>query len=153
MPYWWQTDHWKKQFPNDVLAECNVSMETIREDGRPNDNIMYCLSWSAPNKAGWPKLNEQRKSGLENAGVTKVTKKPKLMTRFCQVCHKSSHVVNNCWELEKNAGVCPEEWKSGIVYAEKKLQTFWTFPTSEVFFCIFLRRLSRGRNEAKKLRT
>ncbi len=36
----------------------------------------------------------------------------------------------------------------GIVYAEKKLGTFWTFPTS-VFFCIFLRRLSRGRNEAK----
>ena len=25
---------------------------------------------------------------LEKAGVTKVAKKPKLMMRFCQVCHK-----------------------------------------------------------------
>jgi hypothetical protein len=52
MPYWWQIDHWKKQFAKDVLEECNVSMETICEDGQPNDKIMYCPSWRAPNKAG-----------------------------------------------------------------------------------------------------
>ena len=57
--------------------------------------------------------NERRKSVLENAGVKKVTKKPiKAMMRFCQVCHKSSHIANECWELEKNADICPVNWKS-----------------------------------------
>jgi hypothetical protein len=101
MPYWWRTDHWKKQVPKDISAECHVSMETICEDGQPNNKIMNCPSWSAPNKAGRPKKNEQRKTVLEMAGVMKVTKKPKLTMRFCQLCHKSSHVTNECWELEK----------------------------------------------------
>jgi len=101
MPYWWRTDHWKKQFPKEVLAECHVSMETICEDVQPNDKIMYCPSWSAPNKAGRLKKNERRKTVLEKAGATKVTRKPKLMTKFCQLCHKSSHLTNDCWELEK----------------------------------------------------
>ncbi len=49
---------------------------------------------------------------LEMAGVMKVTKKPKLTMRFCQLCHISSHVTNECWELEKNEDTRPEEWKS-----------------------------------------
>ena len=32
MPYWWHTEHWKLQYPDDVTAQCNVSMETIQED-------------------------------------------------------------------------------------------------------------------------
>ena len=88
-------------------------METICEDGQPNNKIMYGPSWtSAPNKAGQPKKNERRKAVLEKADITKVREKPKLMTRFCQVCHESSHMANDCWELEKNEEVCPEEWKS-----------------------------------------
>jgi hypothetical protein len=121
MPYWWRTDHWKKQFPEEVLDECHVSMETICEDGQMNDKIMYCPSWSAPNKAGRPKKNERRKTVLEKAGITKVTKKPKLMTKFCQLCHKSSHLTNDCWELEKNEDKHPEEWKSSL----DNLQDAW----------------------------
>ena len=41
-----------------------------------------------------------------------MTKKPKAMMKFCQVCHKSSHVANECWELEKNAYLHPVNWKS-----------------------------------------
>ena len=51
---------------------------------------------------------------MEKAGVTKVAKKPKLMIRFCQVCHKGSHVANECWELAKNAEQRPVEWKSAL---------------------------------------
>jgi hypothetical protein len=84
-------------------------METICEDTQPDNKIMYCPSWSAPNKVGRPKNNERRKSVLEMAGVMKVTKKPKLTMRFCQLCHKSSHATNECWELEKNEDKRPEE--------------------------------------------
>jgi len=129
MPYWWRTDHWRLQFPRDVMAECNLSMETIREDGIANThNIRYCPAWSAPNKSGRPKKNERRKSVLEKAGVTKVAKKPKLMIRFCQVCHKGSHVANECWELAKNAEMRPVEWKSAL----QNVQDVWdTLSTSE----------------------
>jgi hypothetical protein len=98
---WWRTYHLKKQFPKEVLAECHVSIETMCEDGQPNNKIMYCPSWSALYKAGRLKKNERRKTVLEKAGATKVTRKPKLMTKFCQLCHKSSHLTNDCWELEK----------------------------------------------------
>ena len=89
-----------------------MSIETIREDGIANSNVMYCPAWSAPNKSGRPKKNERQKSVLENAGVKKVTKKTiKAMMKFCQVCHKSSHIANECWELEKNADICLVNWK------------------------------------------
>lgn len=52
MPYWWRTDHLQLQFPKDVVAACNLSIETIREDGIANSNVMYCPAWTAPNKAG-----------------------------------------------------------------------------------------------------
>ncbi len=51
---------------------------------------------------------------LERAGIVKVTKKPKLMMRFCQLCHKGSHVANECWELAKNVEQHPVEWKSAL---------------------------------------
>jgi hypothetical protein len=121
MPYWWRTDQWQLQLQKDVTAECNISIETIREDGKPDSNIRYCPSWSAPNKSGRPKKNERRKSVLEKAGVMKVTKKPKIMMRFCQVCHKGSHVANECWELPKNAEKRPVGWQSEL----DKLQDKW----------------------------
>jgi len=121
MPYWWRTDHLQLQFPKDVTVECNVSMETIREDGIQNPNKRYCPSWSAPNKSGRPKKTERRKSVLEKAGVTKVAKKPKLMMTFCQLCHGGSHVANECWELEKNSEKRPEGWKSVL----DKLEDAW----------------------------
>ncbi len=63
---------------------------------------------------------------LEKAGVMKVMKKPKLMTRFCQVCHKGSHVANECWELAKNAEQCPAEWKSALDNLQDKWDTLST---------------------------
>ena len=48
---------------------------------------------------------------LEKAGVSKATKKRKLFMKFCLICQRSSHVANECWELEKNAKVHPDGWK------------------------------------------
>lgn len=59
MPYWWRTDHWRLQFPQNVVAACHLSIETIREDGIANPNVMYCPAWSAPKMAGRLKKNER----------------------------------------------------------------------------------------------
>ena len=112
MPYWWRTDQWRLQYPDDVTAISNVSIESIRENATPDSNVKYCPSWSAANKAGRPKKNARHLSVLEKAGVTKATKIHKPICVFCQICHKSSHVANHCWELEKNADERPDGWKS-----------------------------------------
>ena len=48
----------------------------------------------------------------EKAGVSKTTKTRKPIMTFCQICHSSSHIVNHCWELEKNADMRSDGWKS-----------------------------------------
>ena len=93
MPYWWHMEQWKMQYPDDVTAICNVPMESIKENATPDTNVKYCPSWSGPNKAGRPKKNERKKSVLEKAGVSKAMKTRKLIVKFCQICHSSSHVA------------------------------------------------------------
>jgi hypothetical protein len=114
MPYWWTTDQWKRQFPLDAIANCNTTLAVIREDHEPSGNYRYCPDWSAPNKAGRPKKNERRKSVVETAVGTRGRKAAKRMTVFCQVCLSLSHATNNCWELEKNANLRPDKWKSKL---------------------------------------
>jgi len=58
---------------------------------------------------------------LEKAGMTKVMKKRKLMMRFCQVCHKGSHVAHECRELSKNVEQRPVGWKLAL----ENLQDEW----------------------------
>jgi hypothetical protein len=98
-------------------------METIQENGAPDTNVKYCPSWSGPNKAGRPKKNERKKSVLEKAGVRKATKTRNVIMKFCQICHRSSHVANHCWELEKNADVRPDGWKSVLPQLEDAWDT------------------------------
>ena len=43
------------------------------------------------------------------------------MIRFCQICHKVSHVANECWELTKNAEKRPVGWQTEM----DKLQDKW----------------------------
>ena len=67
MPYWRTTDQWKMQFPLVVVTHCNTNMKTIIDDHKQSGNYRYCPDWSAPNKAGKPKKNEQRTFVLEAA--------------------------------------------------------------------------------------
>jgi hypothetical protein len=114
MLYWWTTDQWKRQFPLNMVANCNTNMAMIRDDHEPSGNYRYCPDWSAPNKAGRPKKNERRKSVLETAGGKRGRKAAKRMTVFCQVCISISHATNNCWELEKNCKSRPAKWRSKL---------------------------------------
>jgi len=89
-------------------------METISDDHNQSVNYRYCPNWSAPYKAGRPKMNERRKSVLEKTLGKRGPKISKRMMMFCQVCHAMSHVTNNCWELEKNSLPHPLTWQSKL---------------------------------------
>jgi hypothetical protein len=84
MPYWWKRAQWQEQFPREVTAECYANMEVIRDDYDANDTIRYCPVW------GKGKL-----SALKLAQGIK--RKPKHLTRFCQICRGFSHRTIDCW--------------------------------------------------------
>jgi hypothetical protein len=76
MPQWWMTSHWQKQYPSPYVLSCDFNMTTLRMIS-PFISLKYCLPYSAPNKAGQPKMNKRIKSPLELA--TKKKAKPTLM--------------------------------------------------------------------------
>jgi hypothetical protein len=64
MPFWWTTECWKRQYPEEVEVSCNFDLSTLRRT--PEDRLMrYCPPYTAPNKAGRPKNNKRMKSPVE----------------------------------------------------------------------------------------
>ena len=43
-----------------------------------------------------------------------IKRKPKYLTRFCQICRGFSHQTINCWLQEKNKEHRPKAWKGQI---------------------------------------
>ena len=71
MPYWWSTECWKNQFPDDTKVTCNFDMEVLR--ATPEDRTMrYCSPYAASRKTGCPKLGKQLKSPLEGKNKRKI---------------------------------------------------------------------------------
>ncbi len=109
MPFWWKRAQWQEQFPREVTAECYANMEVVRADYEADDTIRYCPAWNAPNKAGCPPKGKRKLSALEIAQGNK--RKPKHLTRFCQICRGFSHQTIDCWHQEKNKEHRPKAWK------------------------------------------
>jgi hypothetical protein len=100
LPFWWKRAQWQEQFPSDITPECFANMEVIRADYKPDDTIRYCPAWSTANKPGHLAKGKRKLLALETAQGMK--RKPKHLTRFCQICRGFSHRTINCWFQEKN---------------------------------------------------
>jgi tyrosyl-tRNA synthetase len=87
-------------------------MEVIRDDHDADDTIRYCPAWSAANKPGRPAKGKRKLSALETAQGIK--RKPKYLTRFCQICRGFSHRMIDCWLQEKNKQHRPQAWKGQL---------------------------------------
>ena len=94
MPQWWKTWHWQKQYPPHSVLSCDFNMTALRMTS-PNTSLKYCPPYSAPNKAGQPKMNMQIKSPLKLS--TKKKTKPTLMNTMESA------------EISKNARKSPPE--------------------------------------------
>ena len=70
------------------------------------------LTWSADNKSGRPAKGKRKLSALETAQGMK--RKPKYLTRFCQICRGFSHRTIDCWLQEKNKEHRPQAWKGQL---------------------------------------
>jgi hypothetical protein len=87
-------------------------MEVIRDDHDADDKIRYCPAWSAANKPGRPAKGKRKLSALETAQGMK--RKPKYLTRFCQICRGFSHRTIDCWLQERNKEHRPQAWKGQL---------------------------------------
>jgi hypothetical protein len=108
MPFWWTRKQWQEQFPQEVTSICYANMEVIRADYKADDFMRYCPSWSAPKKPGRPSKGKRKLSAVEIAQGKK--KKPKPLTRFCQICRGFSHQTIDCWHQEKNRHHRSKTW-------------------------------------------
>ena len=87
-------------------------MEVIWADHEADDTICYCPAWSAANKPGHPAKGKRKLSALETAQGMK--RKPKYLTKFCQICRGFSHRTIDCWLQEKNKEHRPQAWKGQL---------------------------------------
>ena len=97
---------WKLQSPLEEEPVCNVNLAQIMTSKNSNNFIRYCPSWLAPNKAGRPKKDERRKSGVEIAMAKKHHyKRPRKLRLYCQICGKHNHISEDCWKEPINANI------------------------------------------------
>jgi hypothetical protein len=65
MPYWWTTQCWRSQFPEDEVSHCN--MDYLKEKYDPDESICYCPDIIGQRKKGRPKKDKREKGQLECA--------------------------------------------------------------------------------------
>ena len=103
MPYWWGREQWRRQFPDDVFADFSSTMKSIKDGKIPDPSYRYCPDWTAPNKSGRPKKNDQKKSGIEMAMENKKGDRKKSVKRIrCQICGKWNHKTKDCFILTRH---------------------------------------------------
>ena len=96
----------------DFRMLCKHGGNQNRADYEADDSIHYCPAWSAPNKSGRLAKGKRKLSALEIAQGRK--RKPKYLTRFCQICRGFSHRTIDCWLQEKNKEHRPKAWKGQL---------------------------------------
>ncbi len=60
MPYWFTKAQWRLQFPTEVTCATHITLSSIKTNLRPTDHVKYCPAWTAGQKKGRPKKQQQR---------------------------------------------------------------------------------------------
>ena len=60
MPYWFTKAQWRLQFPKEVTCATHITLISIKTNSRPTDHLKYCPAWTAGQKKGRPKKQQQR---------------------------------------------------------------------------------------------
>jgi hypothetical protein len=60
MPYWFTKAQWRLQFPKEVNCATHITLNSIKTNSRPTDHLKYFPAWTAGQKKGRPKKQQQR---------------------------------------------------------------------------------------------
>jgi hypothetical protein len=100
MPYWFRTEHWRRQYPRNVQCNGTVNLRLVMSKYEPEGDIQYCPEWLAPSKAGRSKKNERKMGPTDYIAASSKKRKTK---RFCSICHKFNHNTIDCYQNPMNA--------------------------------------------------
>jgi len=99
MPYWLTSEYWRQQYPMESVCRGDIELQTVMNKYNAEDDIRYCPSWAAPNKAGRPKKNQH---GLSVADHISSAAKKRKKRMFCKRCQKFNHNYADCFQNPKN---------------------------------------------------
>ncbi len=62
MPHWYTTAQWHNQFPKNTYINTNQTLQSIKANSTPHDELCYCPNWLGPQKKDCLKKDKHRKS-------------------------------------------------------------------------------------------
>ncbi len=62
MPHWNTTAHWRNQFPKNTYITTHQTLQPIKANSTPHDELRYCPNWLGPQKKGRLKKDKCKKS-------------------------------------------------------------------------------------------
>ncbi len=102
IPYWLTSAYWQAQYAADVYCRTDVLMNAIKTTSNPEDDLRYCLAWTAGNKKGWPKKNIRQKSVIDLVEESSSNKCKQRRKMFYIICQKFNHTTADCFKNPAN---------------------------------------------------
>jgi hypothetical protein len=62
VPHWYITAQWCNQFPENTYINTHQTLQSIKANSTPHDELGYCPNWLGPQKKGHPKKDKRNKS-------------------------------------------------------------------------------------------
>jgi hypothetical protein len=62
MPHWYTTAQWHNQFPENTYIDTHQTLQSIKANSTPHDELRYCPNWLGPQKKGCLKKDKHKKS-------------------------------------------------------------------------------------------
>jgi hypothetical protein len=62
MPHWYTTEQCRNQFPENTYIDTHKTLKSIKTNSTPQDDLLYCPTWTGPQKKDHHKKEMRRKS-------------------------------------------------------------------------------------------
>ena len=110
MPYFWSTDHWKRQY--NLASQHNTEIAeitTVKKACVKNEFLRYCPDWAVGAKKGRKKKEVRRKTMMDHVAEHSTKKRKRTCKMFCEICQKHNHKTEDCYHKTTNNHTCNEK--------------------------------------------
>jgi hypothetical protein len=111
MPHYWTTAHWKLQYAENIVANTNINITSVKATYRQNEQLRYCPDWSVGNKRGRSKKREKQMTVMERGAESSQKKRKRRVKMWCKICKKWNHTTLQCWKNPENCNVNSSLWR------------------------------------------
>ncbi len=79
MPNWYTTAQWCNQFPKNTCIDTHQTLQLIKANWTPHNELGYCPNWLGPQKKGRPKKGKHKNSIADH--IEQSAKKKRMTTK------------------------------------------------------------------------